>query len=67
MWAYICRDVLCSENNQVTMNFVVFESGSRAGLSAELFFEEYVKATGAKHQLFLSDLDEDFQFEFLNL
>ena len=43
------------------MNFVVFESGSRAGLSAELFFEEYVKATGAKHQLFLSDLDEDFQ------
>ena len=43
------------------MNFVVFESGSRAGLSAELFFEHYVDATGAQHQLFLSDLDEDFQ------
>ena len=34
----------------MTMNFVVFESGSRAGLSAELFFEHYVDATGAKHQ-----------------
>ena len=45
----------------MTMNFVVFESGSRAGLSAELFFEHYVDATGAKHRLFLSDLDEDFQ------
>lgn len=45
----------------MTMNFVVFESGSRAGLSAELFFEEYVNATGAQHKLFLSDLDEDFQ------
>ncbi len=43
------------------MNFVVFESGSRAGLSAELFFEHYVDATGAQHQLFLSDLDESFQ------
>lgn len=43
------------------MNFVVFESGSRAGLSAELFFENYVNAVGAKHRLFLSDLDEDFQ------
>ena len=43
------------------MIFVVFESGSRAGLSAELFFEEHVSATGAQHQLFLSDLDEDFQ------
>ena len=43
------------------MNYVVFESGSRAGLSAELFFEHYVKATGSKHQLFLSDLDEHFQ------
>ncbi len=43
------------------MNFVVFESGSRAGLSAELFFEQYVNATGAEHQLYLSDLDESFQ------
>ena len=43
------------------MNYIVFESGSRAGLSAELFFEEYVNSTGAQHQLFLSDLDEDFQ------
>ncbi len=43
------------------MNFVVFESGSRAGLSAELFFESYISATGAQHQLFLSDLDTDFQ------
>lgn len=43
------------------MNFVVFESGSRAGLSAELFFEHYVNATGSQHQLFLSDLDVDFQ------
>ena len=43
------------------MKFVVFESGSRAGLSAELFFEQYVTATGARHELFLSDLDEDFQ------
>ena len=43
------------------MNFIVFESGSRAGLSAELFFEQYVNTTGAAHQLFLSDLDESFQ------
>lgn len=43
------------------MNFVVFESGSRAGLSAELFFEQYVNVTRAHHQLFLSDLDKDFQ------
>ena len=43
------------------MNYVVFESGSRAGLSAELFFEQYVNVTEAHHQLFLSDLDEDFQ------
>lgn len=43
------------------MNFIVFESGSRAGLSTELFFEQYVNVTGAQHELFLSDLDEDFQ------
>lgn len=43
------------------MNFIVFESGSRAGLSAELFFEEYVKQSGSKHMLYLSDLDQDFQ------
>ena len=61
MWANLCRDVLCSKNREVIMNYIVFESGSRAGLSAELFFEEYVNSTGAQHQLFLSDLDEDFQ------
>lgn len=42
------------------MNFIVFESGSRAGLSAELFFEEYVRQSGSKHMLYLSDLDQDF-------
>ena len=43
------------------MNYVVFESGSRAGLSAQLFFEYHVNVAGGGHQLFLSDLDEDFQ------
>lgn len=43
------------------MNFVVFESGSRAGLSAELFFEDWIKKSKANHTLFLSDLDKDFQ------
>ena len=42
------------------MNFVVFESGSRAGLSAELFFEFYRKRSSSGDTLFLSDLDEDF-------
>ncbi|MBR5101668.1 MAG: hypothetical protein IK092_00910 [Muribaculaceae bacterium] len=41
-------------------NFIVFESGSRAGLSAELFFIEYVRRTGSADQLYLSDLDEAF-------
>jgi hypothetical protein len=44
------------------MNFIVFESGSRAGLSAELFFEHYVNHTGAQHHLYLSDFDESFQY-----
>ncbi len=43
------------------MNFIVFESGSRAGLSAELFFEDYVKRNSVNHTLYLSDLDEDFK------
>ena len=43
------------------MNFVVFESGSRAGLSAELFFEDWIKKSNTNHTLFLSDLDKDFQ------
>ena len=61
MWTYVCRDVLRSKNSEIIMNYVVFESGSRAGLSAELFFEQYVNVTGIQHQLFLSDLDENFQ------
>ncbi len=42
------------------MDYIVFESGSRAGLSAELFFDDYVNASGTHHRLFLSDLDNDF-------
>ena len=44
------------------MNYIVFESGSRAGLSTELFFVNYcAMMPGTAHMLYLSDMDTMFQ------
>lgn len=37
------------------MRWVVFESGSRAGLSAELFFRQYIEKTGSDDVLVMAD------------
>ena len=44
------------------MNYIVFESGSRAGLSAELFFVNYCHMVpDSGDMLYLSDMDTMFQ------
>lgn len=42
------------------MTYLVFEAGSRCGLSAMLFFLEYVKRVGTEDWLLLVDRDEHF-------
>lgn len=59
MWLGIRRVVLHSED-EVMKNWVVFEAGSRAGLSALMFFRQYKKLSENTDNLILVDDDKVF-------
>ena len=59
MWSRIRRIVLHTED-EVMRNWVVFEAGSRAGLSALMFFRQYKRLTGCDDNLFMVDDDKVF-------
>ena len=59
MWRRLRRIVLHTED-EVMKNWVVFEAGSRAGLSALTFFRQYKKLTKCDDNLFMVDDDKVF-------
>lgn len=47
MWYRVCREVLHPKDGAMkTKKYIVFEAGSRAGLSAEIFFRAWRKQNG---------------------
>lgn len=59
MWRSVRRVVLCSEDGAMT-NWLVFEAGSRAGLSATAFFRQFRNEYKSEDTLCLIDDDETF-------
>lgn len=65
MWHRVCREVLHSKDGTMkAKKYIVFEAGSRAGLSAEIFFRAWRKQNGWDDGngdvLYLADSDQTY-------